>query len=156
MDVPCPAALAADPDGDSETSYWKLYWYSYNMDGSEELQALTYHNLTDGWYLNIPKGWDNHFTVQQNNVSSAIHSTTFYSVRGGRIEDDLLTVYTFTGADREAQAAKNGRAILRRMGDTVYAVSYSANYENWRYAADPSEVAGGFAPIVKRWSMSEN
>jgi len=155
-DVPRPAALVSEPSEDGEASYWKLYWYSYNMDGSDELQALTYHNLTDGWYLTIPREWDNHFTVQQNNISSAIHSTTFYSVWGRQVGDELLTVYTFNGTDREAQAAKSGRSILRRMGDTVYAVSYSVNYEKWRYAVDPSEVAGGFAPIVKRWSMNEN
>jgi len=155
-DVPRPAALASEPGEDGEASYWKLYWYSYNMDGSDELQALTYHNLTDGWYLTIPREWDNHFTVQQSNVSSAIHSTTFYSVWGRQIGEELLTVYTFNGTDREAQAAKSGRSILRRMGDTVYAVSYSVNYEKWRYAVDPGEVADGFAPIVKRWSMNEN
>ncbi|MDE6998388.1 MAG: hypothetical protein K2P04_11015, partial [Oscillospiraceae bacterium] len=155
-DVPRPAALAAGAGEDGDASYWKLYWYSYRMDGTDEMQTLTYHNLTDGWYLAVPDGWDNRFTVQQSNISSAIHSTTFYSVRAGQIEDELLTIYTFTGTDREAQAAKNGRSILRRMGDTVYAVSYSPNYENWRYAVDPGEVAGCFAPIVKRWSMSEN
>ena len=155
-DVPRPAALAAGAGEDGDASYWKLYWYSYRMDGTDEMQTLTYHNLTDGWYLAVPDVWDNRFTVQQSNISSAIHSTTFYSVRAGQIEDELLTIYTFTGTDREAQAAKNGRSILRRMGDTVYAVSYSPNYENWRYAVDPGEVAGCFAPIVKRWSMSEN
>ena len=155
-DVPRPAALLSEPGTDGETVYWKLYWYSYWMDGGDERQAITYHNLTDGWYLNIPEEWDNHFTVQQNNVSSAVHATTFYSVRSGRIGEELLTIYTLTGADREAQAAKGGRSILRRMGDTVYAVTYSQAYKEWRYAVDEGVVAEGFTPIIKRWSMSEN
>ncbi len=155
-DVARPAALLSDKGADGEEPYWKLYWYSYDAGGGEERQAVTYHNLTDKWYLNIPEGWDNHFTVRQNNTSSAIHATTFYSVRGGKAEDELLTIYTFTGTDREAQAAKSGRAILRRMGDTVYAVSYASGYERWRYAVDASVVAEGFTPIAKRWSMSEN
>ena len=156
-DVPRPAALPSEPDAEGETSYWKLYWHSYDIDGADQRQAVTYHNLTDGWYLNIPDGWDNRFTVRQTNTSSTVHKTTFYSVRGGRIADELLTIYTLTGTDREAQAIKSGRSILRRMGgDTVYAVSYTGAYKEWRYAVEPGVVAENFKPIVKRWSMSEN
>ncbi len=154
--VPRPAALLPDIGEDGETAYWKLYWHSYDIDGSDEREIITYHNLTDGWYLKIPNGWDNHFTVRQNNISSSVHATTFYSVWGGHISDELLTIYTFTGTDREPQAAKSGRTILRRMGDTVYAISYASNYDRWHYTVDSDVVAEGFTPIVKKWSMSEN
>ena len=155
-EVPRPATLLSENGPDGENAYWKLYWHSYDVDGSDQRQTMTYHNLTDKWYLTIPDKWDNHFTVRQNNVSSAIHATTFYSVWGGNVEDELLTIYTLTGTDREAQAAKSGRSILRRMGDTVYAISYASGYEGWRYAVDAGVVAEGFTPIAKRWSMSEN
>ena len=154
-DVPRPAALLPEP-GEDSVEYWKLYWHSYDLGGGDERQLVTYHNLTDGWYLKIPNEWDNHFTVRQNNVSSGVHATTFYGIRGGRMEDELLTIYTFTGTDREAQAAKSGRSILRRMGSTVYAISYGSGYEEWRYSVDRAAVEEGFTPIVKKWSMSEN
>ena len=155
-EVPRPAALLPDTSGETETVYWKLYWHSYDVDGTDEQQLVTYHDLTDKWYLAIPDGWDGRFTVRRNNISSTIHATTFYSVWGRREESELLTIYTLTGTDRESQAAKGGRSILRRMGDTIYAVSYASGYEDWRYAVDASAVAEGFTPIVKRWSMSEN
>lgn len=155
-DVPRPAALPSDPGTEGEAAYWKLYWYSYNIDGTDQRQAVTYHNLTDGWYLNIPDGWDNRFTVRQNNASSTVHATTFYSVRGGQAAEELLTIYTLTGTDREAEAVKSGRTILRPMGDTVYAVSYASYYKEWRYAVEANVIAENFRPIVKRWSMSEN
>ena len=156
-DVPRPAVLPSDPDVEGEGLYWKLYWHSYDIDGADQRQAVTYHNLTDGWYLNIPDNWDNRFTVRQSNTSSTVHKTTFYSLRGGQAADELLTIYTLTGTDRETEAVKSGRSILRRMGgDTVYAISYSAAYKEWRYAVEPNVVAENFTPIVKRWSMSEN
>ena len=61
-----------------------------------------------------------------------------------------------TGADRETQASKSGRALLRRRTDTVYAISYSAGYDEWSYAVDRSVVEESFKPIEKRWSMGEN
>ena len=151
-EVPRPAALPAEPGEE----YWKIYWHSYHVDGTDELQATTYHNQSDNWYLLIPESWDGHFTVRQNNTSSAVHATTFYSVRGRSLGDELLTIYTLTGSDREAQAAKGGRTILRRRMDAVYAVSYSAAYDGWRYAVERKAIEDSFKPIQKRWSMAEN
>ena len=117
LEVPKPAQLLSDS---AEEPYWKIYWHSYEIDGTDQLQAITYHNLTDNWYLIIPEAWDGHFTVRQNNASTTVHSTTFYSVRSRLADAELLTIYTLTGTDRETQAAKSGRSLLRRRADTVY------------------------------------
>lgn len=152
-DVPQPARL---PSESKETEYWKLYWHYYRTDGTNELEAVTYHNTTDRWYLIIPENWDGHFTVRQVNTSAAVHATEFYSVRGSTVRDKLLTVYTFTGTDREAQAAKAGRSILRLQGETIYAISYTDEYAGWRYAIDEADLAERFRVIVKQLSMGEN
>ena len=152
-DVPRPARLPAES---RETEYWKLYWHYYRADGSDERDAITYHNTTDRWYLLIPEEWDGRFTVRQVNTSAAVHATEFYGVRGSTIGEKLMTIYTFTGTDREAQAAKTGRSILRLQGETIYAISYTSDYRSWRYAVDEKEVAERFRVIVKQLSMGEN
>lgn len=151
-EVPRPAELPSEP----EETYWKIYWHSYHMDGTNELQTITYHNLTDNWYLLVPETWDGHFTVRQSNISTTLHATTFYSVRGRSVEDELMTIYTLTGSDREVQAAKSGRSILRRLADRVYAVSYAPAYSQWRYAVEAKTLEENFKAIINRWSMSEN
>lgn len=155
MEVPQPAQLLSD---NTEEPYWKIYWHSYDLDGTDQLQAITYHNLTDNWYLLIPEAWDGHFTVRQNNISTSVHATTFYSLRMRSVGEELLTIYTLTGTDREAQASKAGRTILRRQvkPDKVYAVSYGPAYEDWRFAVDPAILAENFKVIVNLWSMGEN
>ncbi len=153
LDVPRPAQLLSES---GEDTYWKIYWHSYSADGSDERQAVTYHNSADGWYLLIPEEWGNHFTVRQTNTSASVHATTFYSVHGRTVGDELLTIYTLTGTDRETQAAKSGRTILRRRGETVYAISYTPAYAEWRYAAEESVVADSFKVIVKQLNMGEN
>ena len=152
-DVPQPARL---PSETREAEYWKIYWHYYRADGTNELEAVTYHNTTDRWYLLIPENWEGRFTVRQVNTSAAIHATEFYSVRGATVGDKLLTIYTFTGTDREAQAAKAGRSILRLQGETIYAVSYTEEYADWRYAMDEADLAERFRVIVKQLSMGEN
>ena len=153
-EVPRPAELPSEP----EETYWKIYWHSYHMDGTNELQTITYHNLTDNWYLLVPETWDGHFTVRQSNISTTLHATTFYSARGRTAEEELFTVYTFTGTDREAQAARAGRTILRRRTgpDAVYAIAYAENYDQWSYAVPHETLSAGFNTIITRWSMGEN
>ncbi len=154
-EVPMPEPLPSEGGGEA---YWKIYWHSYGADGAGQVQALTYHNLTDKWFLIIPPEWDGRFAVRQNNISSSVHATTFYSVLGRAVGEELMTIYTFTGTDREAQAAKGGRTILRRRAglDTVYAVTFSSAYENWNYAVSQDVISESFKLIVNQWSMGEN
>jgi len=154
-EVPMPSQL---PSELAEELYWEIYWHSYDIRGASQLQAITYHNLTDGWYLLIPESWDGHFTVRQNNASSSVHSTTFYTVSRGKADEELMTFYTLTGTDREAQASKNGRTILRRQvkPDMVYAVAYGNAFEEWPYRVDKEVIANSFRVIVNPWSMGEN
>ena len=151
--VPRPVLLPAES---RETEYWKLYWHNYRADGTSEQAAVTYHNSTDRWYLLIPDAWDGHFTVRQVNTSAAVHATEFYDARRNVTGEKLFTVYTLTGTDREAQAAKAGRSILRLQGETIYAISYTNDYAKWRYAVDEKEVEERFRVIVKQLSMGEN
>lgn len=152
-EVPMPAALPSE----GTDTYWKIYWYSYAADGTPERQTITYHNLTDSWYLTIPEEWNENFTVRQDNTSSTEHATTFYSVNNQKIGEELLTIYTLTGDNREAQAAANGRMILRRrLPSTVYAVSYAEAYDTWRFAVDREELTERFNPILTQWSTGEN
>ena len=151
--VPRPAQLASES---RESEYWKIYWHNYRADGSDEQEAITYHNVSDGWYLLIPKTWDRRFTVRQVNSSATVHATEFYSVRGQTVGEKLMTIYTLTGTDREAQAAKPDRSMLRLQGETIFAVSYTDYYSDWIYAVDAAEIAGRFRVIVKQMSMGEN
>ena len=91
-----------------------------------------------------------------DNTSNTEHATTFYSVSGDRVEEELLTVYTLNGSDREAQAVKSGRTILRRQPTTVYAVRFAPGYDQWRYAIDESSFTERFSVIVTQWNMGEN
>ena len=150
-EVPMPAELPAE----GEDAYWKIYWYSYSPDGAPEQQTITYHNLTDSWYLLIPESWDNHFTVRQSSVGATERATTFYSVAGRQIGEELLTIYTITGNSQETQAALGERTILRRQANTVYAVQYTEYEKDWRYAVSQEQLAESFNPILTQWSTGE-
>ena len=152
-EVPMPAQLPSEGD----TNYWKIFWFSYDADGTSTPQALTYHNLTDSWYLLIPKEWDGRFTVRQDNTSSTAHATTFYTCSdGNEVGDELFTIYSFTGSNRDNLGTMGGRSILRRQPNVIYAVYCTQTYADWRYAVGQDILAGRFSPILTQWSTDEN
>lgn len=151
-EVPMPAELPAE----GEDSYWKIYWYSYAQDGTPSQKNITYHNLTDSWYILIPESWDNHFTVRQSSIGATERVTTFYSVTGHRIGEELLTIYTITGNNQETLSSLGERVILRRQTNTVYAIRYSDYYWSWRYAVGQEQLSERFNPILTQWSTGED
>lgn len=150
-EIPMPAALLA-AEGEEK---WKIYWLSVAADGTVNQCAITYHNLTDSWYLVIPESWDGHFTVEQKNTSTTEHSTTFYKLSGGKVTEELFTIYTLVGENRETQAIRGGKAILRRQPNAVYAVEYAPGYEKWRYMIEPTELVARFNAITTQWITGE-
>lgn len=151
-EVPMPAQLL----GAEGEDYWKIYWFSYDTNGTPERQAITYHNQTDSWYLLIPDQWDGAFTVRQNNASSTEHATTFYSVSDDALGDELFTIYSLTGPNRITQASTGGRTPLRRQSSVVYAIGYAAAYDSWRCAVEQDNLAGRFNAILTSWSTGED
>lgn len=152
-EVPMPAQLPGAPD---EEPYWKIYWRSYAADGSPAREVITYHNQADSWYLLIPEDWDSHFTVRQLNTSSTEHSTVFYSVSGGQPDKELLTICALTGADRELQASRGGRGILRRQTGSIYTLSVTEAYSEWRWYVDQDSLRERFNVISAQWTTGES
>lgn len=151
-EVPMPARLPVVENGEE---MWKVYWSEYDVNGNAEQDVMTYHNLTDSWYLLIPEAWDGRFTVVQNNTNSGEHETRFYSVSNRRADKLLFTIYTLTGDNRETQVATGDRIILRRQFSAVYALKLEKEYEEWRYAIATEELISRFNAIVTQWSTGE-
>ena len=150
-EIPMPAALLA-AEGEEK---WKIHWFSVAADGAVSRRAITYHNLTDSWYLLIPESWDGHFTVEQKNTSSSEHATIFYSLAGGKVGEELFTIYTLAGENRETQAIRGGKAILRRQPNAVYAIQYADAYSDWRYSIEPTDLVARFYAITTQWITGE-
>ena len=78
-----------------------------------------------------------------------------YSFSGGRADKLLFTIYTLTGDNREIQATKGERTILRRQFGAVYALELGPGYEEWRYALEEADLMARFNAIVTQWSTGE-
>ena len=106
----------ANPDDSTNTNQHLIRWYSMNSDGSEVDKFYTYHSFTGGWYLELPPQ-----IAETLQVSQFGNSYEFSLINEDATLSRLMTVYVFTGQEREEQAIADNRFVLYRNESTVYA-----------------------------------
>lgn len=105
-----------NPDNSTGGNQHLIRWYSMNSDGTEVDKLHTYHSFTGGWYLELPAQ-----IAGMTKVSQFGNSYEFFVTNKDGTESKLMTVYVFTGQEREEQAIADNRFVLYRTESTVYA-----------------------------------
>lgn len=112
-------SLVPMEDADSDVREL-IRWYNLTPQGGEVEKMFTYHNYADRWYVRIQEDWVDTLSVTRGNEVDSFQGYVF-SAGTGRNRQAIFTVYAFTGDDREALAASNGRFPLGRTDEVTYA-----------------------------------
>lgn len=132
----------------TQTNQYLIRWYAMNSDGSEVDKLYSYHNYVGGWYLTMnnkvaadisitPMGNSYEFTVTQSDGSSSC----------------LMTIYVFTGLQREEQAVSDNRFVLHRTESTVYAAHLEV--VSAAYGITQESMKNAFHMIAQDWKVGE-
>ncbi len=105
----------SNPD-DTGNNQYLIRWYSMNSDGSVVDKLHTYHSFTGGWYLELPSKIADAVSVTQFG-----NSYEFSVTDADGVVSKLMTIYVFTGQEREEQAVTDNRFVLYRTESTVFA-----------------------------------
>jgi len=149
IEVPSPAAA---PGGEYDQ---RVDWMSYNGAGEAEAVLRTYHNMEDGWYLQLPEAWTGRVEAERS-VTGSDAGVTFYvlneeMVRGAAI----LRITTLTGTGREVRATRGNRFPLSRQSDVIYTAELPEN-PPWDQGMTAEEVRAAFSLIAREWIPGEN
>lgn len=148
-ELPVPADLLASGDAESGC---RVIWRSYDAAGTGEDALSTYHALADGWYLTLPESWGDSLNVRAEGAGTDVSMVSFGIGAGdGRIE--ILRIYTFSGENRETQAAKGGRVLLSREGETIYSAEL---LEAGAFTLTEDTLRQSFHRITRVWSLGGN
>jgi len=132
---------------DSGRSFYALEWYSFNSAGKSQLALTTYHNFSDGWYLEIPNQWVDTLALRREDVLSGERALVFSMTDGGQAED-FMTIYMLTGDNRRDRAEQGNRFILFEDDDTIYAAEITRELEN---GLTRQALQANFSLIVSAW-----
>lgn len=127
-EVPKPTALPT-PDASSSLDFWQMQWMQYDLWGEATVVSTTYYNGEDGWYLEMPEGWQGRVALSRlDNSGSGERGVLFYPYSAQQSEGvamrPFLSIYRLTGPNRMTRANAEGRFILLEEDDVIYAAQF--------------------------------
>lgn len=127
-----------------------LEWNSLDISGTRKVKAYTYHDFADGWYLFLDQLWAGQMRAERTEDDCACYLPDKATGKLQRV----MTVYAFTGSDRENQAAQKGRLTLYK-GDSII---YAADLEETAalYGITEEYLLANFRPIRMEWNTEES
>jgi hypothetical protein len=121
IDVPRPVLLPAQ----SETNYYFIEWYNYDIRGRGRRALRTYHNYNDGWFFIIPEERERNLSVRREDAvpgeRTVVFSYVSEALAGGELEfTDFLRISVISGDNKEERSALPGRLTLYSKSDSIY------------------------------------
>jgi len=126
-----------------------IRWYAMRSDGEEVDKSYTFHNFDGGWYMDLNGDWAPRVSVTQNsgNCVFYIWDENFEKA------EKLLTVYAFTGSDRDYEAAQDERIVLYKTDGVTYAAQLEVG--GLSYGVSGENLVGSFHLIHMDWKSGE-
>lgn len=126
-----------------------IRWYAMTSGGEPQQKAYTFHNFQGGWYLDLDSQWAERVAVLQRGDAFEF----FLWDEGFQQAQRLLTVYAFSGVDREALAVQDNRAVLYEGEETIY--SAYLEVESASYGLTQEKLVRSFHLIHSDWKTGE-
>lgn len=126
-----------------------IRWYAMKPSGEEVDKMFTYHDFMAGWYLQLDSSWAERITVEQSGSGYGFY---LWNKEESQAEK-IFTVYAFSGADRDEQAAADNHFVLLRTESTVYAAHMEVASGTISITQD--DLINGFHLISQDWNTGE-
>lgn len=152
LELPSPFSLPAF-DKDTEDSFYGISWQQYDSKGVSRFVCSTFYNSADGWYLELPNDWQNHFSLARQDVnlgSTTERGVLFYYRDGPSKGKPFLAIYKNTGANRDTRAAEGQRVLLYRDSSTCFSMELLDSASNLTLL--PGDLEERFRLILPDWS----
>ena len=158
LEIPRPRSLTPlDPE--SSSTYYLIYWQQFDSDGKGSTNCVTYHAVSDSWYLTLPNGWDtgNIAVARDDSLSSrGERAVVFYywpNQNEGGEPQKFLTIYRLTGNNRNARSKLAGRITLYTDSTAIYCAVLDGTV--WDCGLDGTELAKRFKLITPEWATTQ-
>ena len=147
-ELPAPYALPSYGESTS-SNFWLIDWAQYDERGRRNHVLTTYHNVSDGWYLEIPESWRDQITISRNDQVTGRREVVFSHWRGEEQEPvPFLSIYRMSSS-RSSVAEEDGWMILREEENVTYAARF--HEDSWNSGLKEMDLLERFNTIQRSW-----
>ena len=119
IELPRLVAMREMEDDETSKNRSLICWYNLYPDGTERTKCLTYHNYSGGWYLEIPRQWEERLAVSRAAVYGTTLGYRFLLVdENGAAE--LFSLTAVSGDDAAQMLQEGSWQKLTEKGDQIY------------------------------------
>ena len=147
MELPAPNPLPTYGESGS-ADFWLIDWCQYDEHGHRNHVLTTYHNVTDGWYLEISESWRERITISRNDQITGQREVIFSRWMGEDQEPEpFLSIYRLSSS-RADRVENNGWFLLREEESVIYAARFRGD---WNCGLDEQGLRDRFKTIQTSW-----
>lgn len=132
-------------------SRFSILWYNFTPAGERTDKRLTYHNFSDGWYLDLPMALKDRLTVSAGSVGGV--TTLEFRLNSASASRIAFTIYAYSGSGRGEAAAQAGEFSLTATDEIVYTASLTEGWE--REGISEEYLKGAFHVLRLDWSVDD-
>ena len=149
VELPSLISMAPLPETPGGDAHHLIRWFAMTPAGDGIDKLFTYHNFVGGWYFLLDSSWAQRLVVRQksNQTEFLVWDEKFQTT------EKILTIYAFTGQNREEQGLTEGRIILQKTDMVVYAALLSDKAS--KYGITAEHAVFSFRLIQKNWKTGE-
>ena len=124
-------------------------WAQYDNQGHRNHVLTTYHNVSDGWYLEIPESWRDQITISRNDQVTGRREVVFSHWLGEEQKPEpFLSIYRLSGS-RNAGSEEEGWMVLWEEENVIYAARFHSG--SWDCGLDEMDLLELFSTIQTSW-----
>lgn len=148
LELPSPYLLPTKGESTS-ANFWLIDWGQYDSAGRRNHVLTTYHNVTDGWYLETPESWRDKITISRNDQVTGQREVIFSYWRGEDQEPEpFLSIYRLPSS-RSSRVVENEWFVLQEEENIIYAAKFHAG--SWNSGLSERELLERFHTIHSSW-----
>lgn len=144
-----PSLITMVSEGDGGAAQHLIRWYAMDAAGREVDRMYSFHDFAGGWYLELDASWAHRVSVTQE---GSVYRFSLWDEEFQRTEK-IMTVYVLTGSQRESAAVQDGRFLLYRGDEVLYAAEVEEAAAD--YGVTKESMVYSFHLIHKDWKTGE-
>lgn len=154
IELPDVQSLPDWKDAEDDTAFRVIQWYNLTLDGEQKEKRLTYHDYSNGFYVELDEAWAGRVTISVDETVRGGIGYQFNCWSGsGLLQEEIFTLYLFSGSDSLELAEADGRILLADKNDVSYAASLGEG--EWARQLTEESLRGRFHFIQDNWNSGE-
>ena len=150
VDVPVSHTFSYEPNEIEMRS--RLDWMNYDELGAETLVGSTLHRAGENWYLDWPESWGDQVRLETFHTVGLSQTVCWQAGPDGQ-RQPVLSVYVFTGDDREGDAALHRK--LQHLASNASGLYRCDPHEESPLSLDMTQLRLRFHTVEVSWNSEE-